>query len=49
MILYKLIPWAKEDQDIDFSPFTRWLEAKKIGDEYLSKGYDIEEIDTEEE
>lgn len=49
MILYKLIPWAKEDEDIDFSPFIRYFEAKEVGDKYFPKGYDIEEIDTDEE
>lgn len=49
MILYKLIPWAKEDEDIDFSPCTSWREAQELGNTYFPKGYDIEEIDTEED
>lgn len=48
MILYKPIAW-KAEEECNFSPCRTYKEAKELGDEYYLCGYDIEEIDTEEE
>jgi len=48
MILYQITPWKEED-DCNFSPFTSYKEAQETGNEFYPKGYDIEEIDTDED
>lgn len=48
MILYKVISW-KEEEECNFSPSLSFREAQELGDTYYPDGYDIEEIDTEEE
>jgi len=48
MILYRPVAW-KEEEAYDFSFMRGYFEAMEIGKEYFPSGFDIEELDTDEE
>ena len=47
-VMYQVRAW-KENDELDLLPCLTYAEAREVGNHYYPEGYDIEEIDLDEE